>query len=133
MREPQGWMGSLVRWVALAMSVYHVYAGAFGRPEALFFRGVHLAFALALIFCWLPARKGSPHHRASAWDWAAMALSLATIVYLFWNYEYVVTRYIWVDPLAPADMVFAASLTLVVLETTRRTIGPALPITAVVF
>jgi TRAP transporter 4TM/12TM fusion protein len=119
--------------MALAMAAYHIYAGAFGRPEALFFRGIHLAFALVLIFLWFPARKGAPPHRASAGDWVALALGLAAIGYLFWNYDYVVTRYIWVDPLAPADMVFALSLTLVVLETTRRTIGPALPITALVF
>jgi TRAP transporter 4TM/12TM fusion protein len=115
------------------MSVYHVYAGAFGRPEALFFRGVHLAFALVLIFCWLPARKGSPRQRASAWDGGAVALSLASILYLFWNYEYVVTRYIWVDPLAPADLFFAGLLTLLVLEGTRRVIGAAMPITALAF
>ncbi len=133
MRDLQGWIGSLVRWVALAMSVYHVYAGAFGRPEALFFRGVHLAFALALIFLLLPARKGSPRDRAGASDWAAVVLSLAAIVYLFWNYEYVVTRYIWVDPLAPADLVFAGLLTLLVLEGTRRVIGLAMPITALAF
>ncbi len=133
MRELTGWLGALVRWLALAMSAYHIYAGAFGRPEALFFRGVHLAFAMVLIFLWLPARKGSPRQRASAPDWAALALSLAAIGYLFWQYEYVVTRYIWVDPLAPADMIFAASLTLLVVEATRRIIGPALPITALVF
>ncbi len=133
MRDLQGWIGSLVRWVALAMSVYHVHAGAFGRPEALLFRGVHLAFALVLIFLLLPASKGSPRDRAGASDWAAVVLSLATIVYLFWNYEYVVTRYIWVDPLAPADLVFAGLLTLLVLEGTRRVIGLAMPITALAF
>ncbi len=133
MRELSGRLGGLVRWLALAMSVYHIYAGAFGRPEALFFRGVHLAFALALIFLWLPAGHGSPRQRASAADWVALAFSLAAIGYLFWNYEYVVTRYNWVDPLAASDIAFAAALTLVVLEATRRTIGPALPITALVF
>ncbi len=133
MRELRGWLGALVRWVALAMSAYHIYAGAFGRPEALFFRGVHLAFALALIFLWLPARQGSPRGRASAGDWAVLALSLTAIGYLFWNYDYVTTRYIWVDPLATGDLFFAASLTLLVVEATRRTIGPALPITALVF
>jgi len=132
-RELTGWLGSLVRWVALAMSAYHVYAGAFGRPEALFFRGVHLAFAVGLIFLWLPARKGAPRVRASAADWAGLALGLASIGYLFWNYDYVVTRYIWVDPLSAADFAFAAIITLVVLETTRRAIGPALPITAIAF
>ena len=44
----------VLRWVvaaiAIAMSLYHMHAAAFGPPEALIFRGTHLLFALTLVF-----------------------------------------------------------------------------------
>ena len=38
-------------WViAVLMSAYHLYAGAFGAPEAMMHRSIHLLFTLVLIF-----------------------------------------------------------------------------------
>ena len=36
--------------VAASMSVYHLTIPFIGTPEALFFRGAHLAFSLALVY-----------------------------------------------------------------------------------
>ena len=36
--------------IGVLMSLYHMWAIAFGTPEAVFFRGTHLLFALALVF-----------------------------------------------------------------------------------
>jgi TRAP-type uncharacterized transport system fused permease subunit len=46
--------GGLVRLaatvIAVAMVVYHMWIIAFGAPEAILFRGMHLLFALTLVF-----------------------------------------------------------------------------------
>ncbi len=55
------------------------------------------------------------------------------IVYLFVNYEYIVTRIFYIDDLSFTDKAMGVLMVLVVLEATRRVIGLALPITAVVF
>ena len=50
MRHVSGILKQVLRVLAIGMSVYHLYVGASGPPEALIFRGIHLAFALTLIF-----------------------------------------------------------------------------------
>ena len=58
-----------VALIAIAMSLYHMHAAAFGPPEALIFRGTHLLFALTLVFLLYPARPGGAplgeHHLAA--------------------------------------------------------------------
>ena len=44
--------------IAAAMALYHMWAIAFGAPEAILFRGTHLLFALVLVFL-LYRRSGS--------------------------------------------------------------------------
>jgi len=116
--------------IAVAMSAYHLYTGAFGTPEALLHRSIHLMFALTLIFMIYPFSKGHPHR----WlDFILLGFSLTSIFYLFWNYDYFVTRYPYVHPLSKADLTLGIILTLILLEAARRTIGLAMPVTAVVF
>ena len=42
--------------IAVAMSLYHMYVAGFGPPEAIIFRGIHLLFALTLVFLLFPTR-----------------------------------------------------------------------------
>src|SRR5574342_378252 len=126
-------MRTLLRCLAIGMSVYHLYVGASGPPEALIFRGIHLAFALTLIFLWYPFGARSPQTRPALLDWSLVVLSLASIGYLFLRYEYVMTRLAYVTPLERWDLLLGIVLTVLALEAARRTIGPALPITALVF
>ncbi|MDO8534082.1 MAG: TRAP transporter large permease subunit, partial [Xanthobacteraceae bacterium] len=128
--------GGLLRFtvtiISVAMVVYHIWAIAFGTPEAILFRGTHLLFALVLTFL-LYRRAGDVGERPSLLDFALLALAVAPILYLFVNYEYLVTRIFYVDDLTAADMIFGVIMVLIVLEGTRRVIGLALPITAVLF
>ena len=66
-------------------------------------------------------------------DYALLALASAPVVYLFWNYDYLVNRIYYIDDLSWADMALAVVLVVMVLEATRRLIGWALPLTALVF
>ena len=133
MRSVSGLLGQGLRILAIAMSLYHLYVGATGPPEALVFRGIHLAFAVTLIFLWYPVGARSPQSRPAILDWACVLFSLASIGYLFLRYEYVVTRLAYVTPLERWDLILGIVLTVMALEASRRTIGPALPITALVF
>ena len=62
-----------------------------------------------------------------------MVAGAIPIIYLFVNYEYIVTRIFYIDDLSFTDKAMGVLMVLVVLEATRRVIGLALPITAVVF
>ncbi len=130
--------------IAVAMSLYHMWAIAFGTPEAILFRGTHLLFALLLIFLSYrmtaaPSEVKSDEQKAidarlpTVFDYLLLLLGAAPILHLFFNYEYVVTRIYYIDDLTTMDKVMAVVMTLIVLEATRRVIGWALPITAAVF
>ena len=129
--------GGIVRLVAgvigAAMSLYHMWAIAFGTPEAIIFRGTHLLFAIVLTFLLMRRNADQAGQPPSLLDYALLAAAAAPILYLFVEYDYVVNRIYYVDDLTVADMVFGVMLTVLVLEGTRRLIGWALPLTAIVF
>ena len=123
-----------VATLAVAMSLYHVWVIVVGPPEAVIFRATHLVFALLLVFLTI---GGWPFRRTdglpSVSDWVFAGLSVTPVAYLFWNYDYLVNRMIYVDDPTFWDQVMAVVCVLFVLEGTRRVIGLALPLTAAAF
>jgi TRAP transporter 4TM/12TM fusion protein len=121
-----------VALIAIAMSLYHMHAAAFGPPEALIFRGTHLLFAVTLVFLLYPTRPGG----TMAWralDAVLMLAGWGIVLHIFLNYQYYTNRIIYIDELTLQDKFWAVAAILVVLEGTRRVLGWALPITVVVF
>jgi TRAP transporter 4TM/12TM fusion protein len=118
----------IIQAIGVAMSVYHVYAIVWAPPEALIFRAIHLAFAVTLVFLIYPVRE-----RRGIADLLFVAAGLGVNLYLLLNYDYVINRIIYIDDLTLTDQIFAAAAVLIVLEATRRTIGWALPLTALFF
>jgi TRAP transporter 4TM/12TM fusion protein len=125
--------------VAVAMSLYHVYTTALGQPETLIFRATHLAFAIVLVFLLFPGKAGDGEsmgergRRIGPLDVVLAAVSLASIAYLFVFYDYVVNRIPYIDDPTTLDIVMGLLCIGLVIEATRRVIGWALPITAMVF
>ena len=118
--------------IAVAMSLYHMYVAGFGPPEAMYFRGVHLIFAILLIFLLFPFSKDSDLLSRSL-DITIMLLGAVSVLYIFWTYDVFSNRIIYIDDLNSLDKFFGVINVLIVLEATRRVIGWTLPITAVTF
>lgn len=144
----RGLLKPVIVLVSMAMAFYHMWMIAFGAPEAIQFRGTHLLFALVLVFLLYRITAKSedmelavtgfqpdgPRLSLPSWsDYVLLTLAAAPIVYLFVNYQYIVNRIYYIDDLSPMDMAMGVLLTVIVLEATRRVIGWALPITALVF
>jgi TRAP transporter 4TM/12TM fusion protein len=89
-------------------------------------------FALVIIFL-IHRFRGGAAVLPTPLDYLLLVLGIAPILYLFINYEYIVTRIFYIDDLTPLDMVMGVLMTVMVLEGTRRVIGWALPMTALVF
>jgi TRAP transporter 4TM/12TM fusion protein len=140
----------LITAIAIGMSVYHLTVAFIGAPQQLFFRSTHLLFALALVFLLYPSFRKKPASGirddaggmlgggqdtpvASWWDWLLIAASFVTIGYVWVNHEYLLTRFVFVDDPTMTELVLGGIFTLIVLEATRRIIGLALPITAIIF
>ena len=118
--------------IAVAMSVFHLYVIVMGAPEAVIFRGIHLAFAIGLLFLFY-RMSGNSDDNPSVFDWLLLAFAVAPIAYLIINYQYVVGRIYYIDDLTTWDIVMGTMLIVMVLEGTRRIIGWPLPVTALVF
>jgi len=123
-----------VVWViAVLMSAYHLYAGAFGAPEAMMHRSIHLLFTLVLIVL-VGITSGEKQKKGKIFfDLILLLLIFLSLGYIFFNYEYVVTRYPYVQSLSAWDFMMGVILTLILLEASRRVIGWALPLTAIAF
>ena len=135
--------------IAVAMALYHMWAIAFGSPEAIPYRGTHLIFAMVLVFLLYRFRSKTDDavliesagaapapmqvQTPTIFDYALLVLGILPILHLFYDYENVTTRIFYVDDLKPIDMIMGTIMVITVLEATRRVIGWALPITAIVF
>lgn len=119
--------------LGVAMALYHMWHIWVGAPEAIIFRGTHLLFALSLAFLVFRRTSAQTGQPPTLLDYVLLVLATAPVLYLFVNYDYVINRIYYVDDLSAADMVLGTILVVMILEATRRAIGPALPITALVF
>ena len=110
--------GGLVRLavtvVAVAMVLYHMWVIWAGTPEAIIFRGTHLMFALVLVFLIYGSKVGVQRPIPNVIDYVWLVLGAASVLYLFVNYEYIVTRIYYIDDLTWADMIFGTILIVVV-------------------
>ena len=121
-RRLTGKMGIFITGIAILMSLVHLYA-AVGVVMTQILRGIHVMFALFLIFLVFPSWKRF-RHRILWYDYFLSALSVAVIVYIFLDFEEFIYRAVtptfW-------DLFFGGLLILLVLEATRRTTSWILP------
>ena len=123
----------LVGAIGAAMSLWHMWVIVAAPPEALFFRGGHLMFAMVLVFLLYPLAAKDDAKTPGLLDWLCIAGSVAFIGYLWVNYSYLINRIPYIDDPTTTDKIMAVLAIVLVMEATRRVIGWALPITAMVF
>ncbi len=134
MRKLTGYPGLVVGAVAVAMAAYHIYARlTIYAPDQQALLYITLAFSLVLSFLLWPRRQGETPDSIPWSDLGLAALSLTVLGYMFVRYDYIVNRFPTAHPLEPADMVVGIAGILLVLEASRRTLGAALSIVALVF
>ena len=126
-------MALLVGAIGAAMSLWHMWVIVAAPPEALFFRGGHLMFAMVLVFLLYPWRGSGEGRNPSLLDWLCIAGSIVFIGYLWVNYRYLINRIPYIDDPTTTDKIMAVLAIVLVMEATRRVIGWALPITAMAF
>ena len=132
---------TIVKWLLIALSLFHYYTAGFGLLRETTHRGVHMAFVLGLVFVVFARRRprdGDPPIR-NTWltpggvplvDWLlglAIAASSLYIPYVFDDLAFRVG-----NPL-PIDVAMGSVMIVVLLEATRRAMGWPLPLIAIVF
>jgi len=93
-------------------------------------RAIHLAFAIFLSYTAYPSFKSSPRDYIPVQDWVMAIVAAFCASYLFWFYAELSTR-----PGAPTrmDLIVAVVGLVMLLEATRRALGPPLMVVATVF
>ncbi|MGC1506766.1 MAG: TRAP transporter permease [Sulfitobacter sp.] len=140
--RPTGRMlGHFIAAALVTMSVYHFYASGFGLIRELLHRGIHLSFVLGLVFLLFGLRKADPELGVpKAWyrfdgvpviDIMLAALAVGAAMYLPLLPPEIVSERVG-NP-SQFDVFMGTSLLLLTLEATRRSVGPTLPVIAMLF
>jgi TRAP transporter, 4TM/12TM fusion protein len=136
-RNPSGIAKKVILGVALLWSLFQIWIasplpfavgfGVFNDTEA---RSIHLAFAVFLAYLAFPALKRSPRAHIPIQDWLFAFVGSFCAAYIFLFYQEISAR-----PGNPntMDIVVACVGMVLLLEATRRALGPALAILAVIF
>ncbi len=153
----RGWVTWAVSVIGVAMSVYHLWliGGGpaveyfaqgtgydpranfpwiwTGPPSAIIYRAGHLLFAIVLVFLIYPLRAARGQGNPGLVDLALLGVAITVIAYPIVFDAYLTDRMPYVDDPTPTDLVVAIIGIAIVIEGTRRVLGWALPLTAIVF
>ncbi|KGK13417.1 TRAP transporter permease [Vibrio navarrensis] len=136
-RNPNGLPGQILWFVPLCWSLFQLW---YASPLPFIFnfailndtqaRAVHLTFAVFLAFTAYPALKSSPRDRIPLVDWLLALAGSFSAAYIYIFYTELASR-----SGAPTTFDIIASVTgmVLLLEATRRALGPPLMLVAAVF
>ncbi len=129
-RNVIGTIGLIISIIAIAMSCFHLYTSFAGTLLAVKQRAVHLCFVMVLAFMIYPATKKASKTKVPWYDYLLSALGLTVFGYLIVNFEGIIAKGGTPETI---DLVLGTIALLLVLEVTRRSVGPELPIVAIIF
>lgn len=136
-RAPSGLSGRILWFVPLCWSLFQLWYASplpfifnFGVLNDTEARSIHLMFAVFLAFTAYPAMKSSPRDRIPVVDWLLALAGSFSAAYIYIFYTELAGR-----SGAPTtfDIAIAVLGMLLLLEATRRALGPPLMVVAAVF
>jgi TRAP transporter 4TM/12TM fusion protein len=116
-------------WIAQPQLWFGQYLPVLNASQT---RPIHLMFAIFLAYLAYPAFKRSPRHKIPLADWALALIGAFTCFYIFWFSD---TLAMTARSGLPTEfqVILGAVGLLVLLEASRRALGPALTIVGSVF
>jgi TRAP transporter 4TM/12TM fusion protein len=137
-RRPGGPSKYIIPTIAVIWSFFQLSIASWLIIDSTFIRAIHLAFALLIVFLNYPLLKKprfglkflSATDRIPIFDYLIAIIAAASALYIAIEYQGLTERYG-----APIlrDIIFGVVLVLLMLEASRRVIGPALPMIAIFF
>jgi TRAP transporter 4TM/12TM fusion protein len=132
-----GLAGTIVTGIAVAMTLFHLYAAVAGSWPFTDFpivatqplRYIHVAFVLVLAYLLFPLGERF-RNRIRWWDVIAAAAAVGILGYALWGGEDFTDRATSPDRL---DVVLGVIFIVILLEGTRRTTGWIMPAVALIF
>ncbi len=134
---PASW---IVGALLVGLSAFHYYTSGFGLLRDATHRGIHLALVLSLIFLVYGGRRNPGRNPPPAslrrpgglpwYDWLLALAVAGAALYVPYVFNDLAFR---VGAPLRIDVVFGSVMIALVLEATRRAMGPTLPLIALIF
>lgn len=137
-RIPTGFSKHVIPFIAVIWSLFQLSIASWLILDTLFIRAIHLGFAILIVFLSFPLLKKpllglrflAGANRIPLFDWLAAVLAALSSIYIIIDYHGISIRH--GDPIL-RDIVIGLILVVLLLEASRRVIGPALPAIALLF
>lgn len=130
-RQLKGIYRKIIYAIGIIMVIFHLVVLTYYPIDPWILRAFHLLFAGSIAFALVPARKSSPKDRFTIVDLIWIMLCASTVVYIIVVFDDLLYR-VGVAP-DDLDIVFAVIAIIFLIEMTRRTCGPVLPIMSLIF
>ena len=137
-RRPKGLDRWVIPTVCVVWSFFQLSIASWLIIDSTFIRAIHLGFALLVVYLNYPTLKKSrlglkflsAKNRIPIFDYVIAVIATISALYIALDYEGMTARYG-----APIfrDLLLGALLIILLLEATRRVIGPALPVIGIGF
>lgn len=134
--------GYIIAVIAICWSLFQLASASILLLDTLYIKAIHLAFAIGLVFLNMPCSKLQEVSHPKDWrvrlhlthttvlDVVLAIVAALTALYIVLDYEGIAARS---GVPIERDMILGMILVVLMIEATRRVIGPALPIIATVF
>ena len=137
-RRPEGPSRFVIPVIAVSWSIFQLSIASWLILDTTFIRSIHLGFALLVVYLNYPMLKHpflglkflSAKSRIPFIDYGVALVACFAALYIAIDYEGMTLRY--GDPIL-RDIVIGLVLVILLLEASRRVIGPALPVIAGAF
>jgi TRAP transporter 4TM/12TM fusion protein len=137
-RRPGGAAQWVIPSICVAWSLFQLSIASWLILDSTFIRSIHLGFALLVVYLSYPFFKKrrfglkflSTTSRIPMFDYVVALIAAFSALYIAIDFEGMTYRY--GSPIA-RDLIIGVALVVLLLEATRRVIGPALPIIAGAF
>ncbi len=132
-RQLSGALESIVKAYAAGLALWVLWSATLVVLHPLTHAILFVSFMLTLMFLVVGPGPGSRIDEVPALDYGLSALSLACGIYFWLSAETIASRISLFDPLSTADIFFGSVICVLALEATRRAVGLALMLIALVF
>jgi len=137
-RLPEGPSKYVIPTVAVIWSLFQLSIASWLILDTVFIRAIHLGFALLIVFLNYPFLKKtrfgltflSATERIPVFDYIVALIAAFSAVYIVLDFGGIIER---IGSPITRDVVIGLALTALLLEASRRVIGPALPVIAIAF
>ncbi|MFQ5692032.1 MAG: TRAP transporter permease, partial [Nitrospinota bacterium] len=122
-RELKGPAWAALSVIAVASSLYHIWTGFFGQPEAYLHRVIHVTFMFSISLMTYAAVRGRATDRFPWYDVLILLFWLTSMGYIFYHYDWIVEHIGHTETFTVYEKILAFGAMAVVLECCRRVIG----------